>query len=539
MKAIRIYKPLRGERVAQLAGAIKSYCKKSNTVLQGFNGNDIVSFNSVTSAMAFLNGGSSDEKERPAVFLSFPEGNERLLEEVFELLKSFDQKYYHGNGLMPKLQEIEDTNHECSDNKSDQGRHEVVGSGLNGFTGKELEDIYKRHLEMRLQQTLSERFVSDAVFYHSSYDRRDFIGAMQAKNSIAVLQLFVNSYLRFIEKPGSMIWRINPKALNKDNIDTDPRMWNADIFSLRDGDYAALLFMPIKSDALAARIAGIIFSDKGDGYYYCMLKKDENSNSDVFRNKAEQGIEKIGEVSGTGFELMHSFLDCIVKDFYSGRVQTPERQEVEMQNHKDSDNIKASLNRRNRHKDIEIPSYMYEVDFRGIYNLLLHQTLSERFVSGAVFDSSRLARSNYIEAMQSKDPLAVLTLFINSYRLFIDHPEILGIPPETLNKDNIDTEPGMWNADIFSLRDGDYAALLFMPIKSDVLSARIAGIIFSDKGDGYYYCMLKKDENSNSDVFRNKAEQGIGKIGEVSGTGFELMHSFLDCIKNNYYAENS
>ena len=80
---------------------------------------------------------------------------------------------------------------------------------------------------------------------------------------------------------------------------------------------------------------------------------------------------------------------------------------------------------------------------------------------------------------------------------------------------------------------------IFMPIKSDALAARIAGIIFSDKGDGYYYCMLKKDENSNSDVFRNKAEQGIGKIGEVSGTGFELMHSFLDCIKNNYYAENS
>jgi hypothetical protein len=73
--------------------------------------------------------------------------------------------------------------------------------------------------------------------------------------------------------------------------------------------------MPIQNDILVARVVGIIFSSKGDGYYYCMLNKDENVPATVNRNKAMLGVEKIGEVKGVGFELMHNFLECISKDF--------------------------------------------------------------------------------------------------------------------------------------------------------------------------------------------------------------------------------
>ena len=74
-----------------------------------------------------------------------------------------------------------------------------------------------------------------------------------------------------------------------------------------------------------------------------------------------------------------------------------------------------------------------------------------------------------------------------------------------------------------------------MPIQHNTVEARIVGIIFSDKGDGYYYCMLNKGEDNVSGVIRNKAMLGIGRVGAISGLGFELMNSFLNCMKQDYY----
>ena len=97
--------------------------------------------------------------------------------------------------------------------------------------------------------------------------------------------------------------------------DTDYRQWNTDIFPLESGDFAALCYMPVSNNELEARIIGIILSEGGDGYYYCMLKKDENETSTVFRNRSIQGITVAGEVKGRGFDLMHAFLNCIQEDF--------------------------------------------------------------------------------------------------------------------------------------------------------------------------------------------------------------------------------
>ncbi|MBQ7253902.1 MAG: hypothetical protein IJS30_04430 [Bacteroidales bacterium] len=138
-------------------------------------------------------------------------------------------------------------------------------------------------------------------------------------------------------------------------------------------------------------------------------------------------------------------------------------------------------------------------------------------------------------AASSNDAMMLLRLFVNSYSLFLDNPQVVGFTPNMVNRNNNDTNPAMWNADIFQLQPGDYAALLFVPIQHNTLLARIIGIVFSDKGDGYYYCMLNKDEGTASDVFRNKSMLGIEKVGSVSGIGFQLMNSFLNCMKQDYY----
>ena len=92
--------------------------------------------------------------------------------------------------------------------------------------------------------------------------------------------------------------------VNAENNDTDPMMWNTDIFPLSDGDMAALCFMPVEDEQTAARVFGVILSKDGDGYYYCMVDKDETVPCEVKRNKAMQGIEDIGSVEGRGLELM-------------------------------------------------------------------------------------------------------------------------------------------------------------------------------------------------------------------------------------------
>ena len=160
---------------------------------------------------------------------------------------------------------------------------------------------------------------------------------------------------------------------------------------------------------------------------------------------------------------------------------------------------------------------------------------SEIFASGAVFDISRQQRENFEEIVRSGNSGILLKWFIDAYNLFCENPAIVNFPFSMATADKNDVCITEMNADIFALPNGSRAALCFMPIQSDVLDARIIGIILSDTGDRYYYCMLKKDEDALSDVFRNKALQGLEKIGKIKGRGFELMNSFLDSIKNDLF----
>ena len=96
--------------------------------------------------------------------------------------------------------------------------------------------------------------------------------------------------------------------------------------------------------------------------------------------------------------------------------------------------------------------------------------------------------------MSSNDVFSLLNLFASAYSLFLENPQVVGFIPEIVNKDNNDTNPNMWNVDIFKLQNDDYAALLLMPIQHDIFTAGIVGIVFGDNCDGYYYCMLNKDE---------------------------------------------
>ncbi len=199
------------------------------------------------------------------------------------------------------------------------------------------------------------------------------------------------------------------------------------------------------------------------------------------------------------------------------------------------------LNRNSQKKSTNVQRNLSERPKEDMLKLFFEQQMqkapSEHYASGSVFDISRQNRDMFLQTLQSTDCGSLLMLFVKAYFLFCNHPEVVGFTPDMVNTDNNDTDPRSWNADIFVLPDGDYAALLFMPIQHNTLMARIVGIVFSDNGDGYYYCMLNKDNKLFSEVFRNKAMFGIEKVGEVKGVGFELMHDFLDCIKHDYYQE--
>lgn len=172
--------------------------------------------------------------------------------------------------------------------------------------------------------------------------------------------------------------------------------------------------------------------------------------------------------------------------------------------------------------------------FKMIIEQETRKSPSEHFASGAVFDISRQNRNAFKQVLSAND-LSILELFVNSYMLFLNNPQIVGFTPVMVNKENNDTKPETWNADVFKLQSGDFAALLFMPIQHETLTARIVGIIFGEQGDGYYYCMLNKDGDVFSDVMRNKGMLGIETVGEIKGVGFEMMNSFLNCITNDFY----
>lgn len=170
-----------------------------------------------------------------------------------------------------------------------------------------------------------------------------------------------------------------------------------------------------------------------------------------------------------------------------------------------------------------------------IFSQMMQKSPSDYFASGAVFDITRQRHEAFEQIIRSGNALALLKFFSEAYVLFCDNPSVVGFTANMVNLANNDTDTRNWNADIFKLESNDFAALCFIPIQNDTIAARVVGIILSDRGDGYYYCMLNKDENTYSDVIRNKAMAGVENIGKVKGLGFELMDSFLNCIKENFY----
>ena len=160
---------------------------------------------------------------------------------------------------------------------------------------------------------------------------------------------------------------------------------------------------------------------------------------------------------------------------------------------------------------------------------------SDHFASGAVFDICRQQRDAFYTAARSNDAVSLLRLFVNSYSLFLDNPQVVGFMPDMVNRNNNDTNPATWNANVINLQPGDYAVLLFMPIQDNTLAARIVGIVFGNKGDGYYYCMLNKGEENASDVIRNNGMFGLVTVGTARGLGLDLMNSFLNCVDQDYY----
>ena len=164
---------------------------------------------------------------------------------------------------------------------------------------------------------------------------------------------------------------------------------------------------------------------------------------------------------------------------------------------------------------------------------MMQKTPSEHFASGAVFDITRQNHDRFAQIVNSNDAIFLNNFFANAYVAFCDQPQIVGFTSSMVDVRQNDTNPGTWNADIVNISSGEKVALCFMPINNAKYSARIIGIVLGNSGDRYYYCMLNKDDNMFSDVIQNKAMFGIEKIGSVKGSGFELMNSFVECIKNN------
>lgn len=169
---------------------------------------------------------------------------------------------------------------------------------------------------------------------------------------------------------------------------------------------------------------------------------------------------------------------------------------------------------------------------KEFFEQMRQKTPSDHFASGAVFDIVRQNHEAFERIVRDKNALDLRTFFAKAYMLFCDQPQIVGFTPAMVDRNKNDTDPRMWNADIFHFDSGESIAPCFIPVQHDTLLARIVGIVLSDNGDRYYYCMLNKDTNAFSDVIQNKARLGIEKVGEIRGIGFELMNSFVDVIKH-------
>lgn len=172
---------------------------------------------------------------------------------------------------------------------------------------------------------------------------------------------------------------------------------------------------------------------------------------------------------------------------------------------------------------------------RMVFQELAQESPSRHFAAGVVFDLVRQNHDVFEEIVDDNRLHLLQSFFAKGYIQYLNHPETLGAIPMMVDKEKNDTNPSEWNLSVIPLRGDDRAVLCFMPVKNDTVSARIVGIVLGMHGDGYYYCMLEKNENAYSDVIRHKVMAGIDKVGAVRGRGFELMGGFVSCIKSDYY----
>ena len=158
-----------------------------------------------------------------------------------------------------------------------------------------------------------------------------------------------------------------------------------------------------------------------------------------------------------------------------------------------------------------------------------------------MFDFVRIVHDEYEEVVRSSDLQKLQTLSIfyyNSYNLLLDEPEMVCSLPGLIDPEKNDTDATQWNVDVIPMDGDDMASLCFMPVDSDLYEARVFGIVLGSKGDGYYFSMINKDENAASEVYRNKGYEGVEKIGEATGRGFDLMDSFMAVVNDDYYTES-
>lgn len=177
--------------------------------------------------------------------------------------------------------------------------------------------------------------------------------------------------------------------------------------------------------------------------------------------------------------------------------------------------------------------------FRMVFEQMSQRAPSDHFASGAVFDIVRSQHAAFEQFVRANDVMSVLKFFRGSYLAFCNDPSIVNLPKSIIDMRNNDTDPTHWNADTFQLSNGNAAAQCFMPVQSDTLEARIFGIVLGKDGDGYYYCMLNKDENVPSEVKRNVPFLGTQTVGSVKGRGFDLMNAFLACMEKDFNATGS
>ncbi|MCR5339064.1 MAG: SseB family protein [Lachnospiraceae bacterium] len=160
---------------------------------------------------------------------------------------------------------------------------------------------------------------------------------------------------------------------------------------------------------------------------------------------------------------------------------------------------------------------------------------SEQFAAGSMFDFCKKWRESFMRALMTNDVYALSDLFRRAYALYLDDPGKVGLSYVRIKKENDDTDPENWNVNIECIQGTDFVVMLYMPVNSDEIRARLSGIIFGEKGDGYYFVMLDKDEENFSDMYRNNGLSGITKTHRVRGSGEDLIQRFLYFMKKSHY----